>query len=271
MVSWNVIRVAGFVSLLLVSAVRTGFAVEIVAHRGASVDAPENTLTSMRLAWKQAADAVEFDLWLSKDGKVIVFHDSDTKRFEKTPRKILGLTQAEALAIDVGSWKGSEFKGEPIPTLESILGTIPKGHRAVIELKCGPEIVPELDRVLRASGRLPEELAIISFKRDTLAASKKAMPGLQHYFLHDYSKDTTTGAYPDLKDLIALAKAHGFDGLDLQHEWPIDAEFVRTVRSAGLKLLVWTVDDPDVARRLTKAGVDGITTNKPGWLRGQLD
>src|SRR5678816_1671642 len=63
-------------------------ALDIIGHRGASADAPENTLASMKLGWEQGADAVELDLWLSKDGKLIVFHDADTKRFETTPRKI---------------------------------------------------------------------------------------------------------------------------------------------------------------------------------------
>src|SRR5215207_9924600 len=77
-------------------------AVEIIAHRGASADAPENSLTAMKLAWEQGADAVELDLWLSKDGQLIVFHDADTKRIGKTNRKIPDLTLEEAQALDVG-------------------------------------------------------------------------------------------------------------------------------------------------------------------------
>src|SRR5687767_15734678 len=107
--------------------VARGFAVEIIAHRGASGEAPENTLSAMKLAWAQGADAIELDLWLSKDGKLVVFHDADTKRFEKQPRKIPELTWDEVQTLDVGSWKGAQFKGERIPTLESILATIPPG------------------------------------------------------------------------------------------------------------------------------------------------
>ena len=70
--------------------------------------------------------------------------------------------------------------------------------------------------------------------------------------------------------VYVCAKAADFDGLDLQYNWPITKSFVSEVKAAGLKLVVWTVDDPAVAKRLTEAGVDGITTNRPQWLREQL-
>jgi glycerophosphoryl diester phosphodiesterase len=244
-------------------------AVEIIAHRGASADAPENTLASMKLAWEQNADAIELDLWLSKDGKLIVFHDANTKRFEQPARKISDLTLAEAQQLDIGSWKGQAFAGERIPTLESILATIPKGRRAVLEIKCGPEIMPELNRVLRESGRTPEQVAIISFNFDSLKASKTAWPKVEHLFLYDY-KTNAAGKFPELTPLIARAKAAGFDGLNLAFKWPITKKFVSDVKGAGLKMFVWTVDDAEVAKRLKDAGVDGITTNRPKWLREEL-
>jgi len=245
-------------------------ALDIIGHRGASADAPENTLASMKLGWEQGADAVELDLWLSKDGKLIVFHDADTKRFETTPRKITSLTLAEARQLDIGSWKSAQFKGEPIPTLESILAAMPKDRRIVLEIKDGPHIIPEFTRVLRASGVAEKQLVVISFKYDSLVASKKDWPKVEHYFLMDYKKDAKTGASPELKPLITRAKSAGFEGLNLQFNWPITKEFTGEVKAAGLKLYVWTVDDAGVARRLVDAGVDGITTNKPKWLREQL-
>src|SRR5688500_10497757 len=141
-----------FVALLLCF-VQTAFSVEIIAHRGASSDAPENTLSAMKLAWEQNADAIELDLWLSKDGRLVVFHDADAKRIAGVPRKVADLTWAEVQQLDAGAWKSPRFTGERVPNLESILATVPKGGRAVLEIKCGPEIVPELKRVLDASQR----------------------------------------------------------------------------------------------------------------------
>jgi glycerophosphoryl diester phosphodiesterase len=245
-------------------------AVEIIAHRGASFDAPENTLTAMKLAWEQNADSIETDLWISKDGKVVVIHDSDTKRFGGVTNKVASQTWDELQRYDVGAWKDARFKGERIPTLESILATIPSGKRAVLEIKCGPEIVPELARVVKASGRKPAEIAFISFNFESLRACKAALPAHEHLFLHDYKKDPNTGEFPKLETLIQRAKEGRFDGLDLQFRWPIDKAFVERLRAEKLKLVVWTVNDAAVARRMVDAGVDGITTDRPGWLREQL-
>lgn len=244
-------------------------AVEIIAHRGASFDAPENSLSSMKLAWEQDADSIETDLWLSKDGKLVVFHDATTKRYNGEDQKVSELTWDELQKVDIGSWKAPRFKGERIPTLESILATIPKGKRAVLEIKCGPEIIPEFARVLRASGRPAKDLAVISFNYDSLKASKKEFPDVPHYFLMGYKKDKT-GKGPELAPLIARCKTAGFEGLDLQYQWPIDKAFVSAVKAAGLQLVVWTVDDVETAKRLVEAGVDGITTNKPKLLKESL-
>jgi len=245
-------------------------AVEIIAHRGASKDAPENTLAAMKLAWQQEADAIELDLWLSKDRKLVVFHDANTKRFDGQLRKVSDLDWNVLQQLDVGTWKDAKFKNERIPMLESILATIPKGRRAILEIKCGPEILLELDRVLRMARRNSRELAIISFDFEALRQSKQLFPEIEHYLLSGYKRDSKTGELPELATLMKLAKSARLDGLDLHFDWPIDEGFVGHVRAAGLKLLVWTVNEPAVARRLRDAGVGGITTDRPGWLREQL-
>ncbi len=243
-------------------------AVEIIAHRGASADAPENTLAAMKLAWEQGADAIELDLWLSKDGKIVVFHDADTKRFDGQTRPVSRLALEELRQLDVGAFKGPQFKGERIPSLESILATIPPGRRAVMEIKCGPEILPELRRVLADAKRPAKEIAVISFNFDSVRESKRLFPESEHYFLFGYKKEPE--ANPDIATLISRCREAGLDGLDLHFNWPITEAFVSQIREAGLKLIAWTVDDPEVAVRLVKAGVDGITTNRPQWLRDQL-
>ena len=245
-------------------------ALEIIAHRGASHDAPENSLTAMKLGWEQGADAVELDLWLSRDGKLVVFHDADTKRFAEPVRKIKEMTLEEIQQLDVGAWKDPKFKGERVPSLESILATVPAGKRVVLELKDDPEILPEFVRVVKASGLKPERMCVISFKEATLRGSKKALPEVPHYFLKGYKADSKTGTLPDAAPLIKLCQEAGFDGLNLHFDWPVTPEFTAMVKAENLKLLIWTVDDAAVARKLAAAGVDAITTNRPAWLRGQL-
>ncbi len=256
--------------VLLCLAHMTANAVEIIAHRGASYDAPENTVAAFKLGWKQKADAVELDIWLSKDGKIVCIHDENTKRVAGVDKPVADQTLAELRALDPGSWKGSKWKGEKLPTLDEVLALIPDDKRLVIEIKCGAEVLPELQRVVQASGKKPEQLVIIDFDYETVAQAKKLFPKIPVLYLHSYKKDKQTGKFPALDELIRKANAAGLDGLNLHYEWPIDTAFVQKVKSAGLKLYVWTVDDIEVAKRLAAAGVDGITTNRPEWLRLKL-
>ena len=265
----NILKFAGTILLALVLQSKV-WGVEIIAHRGASFVAPENTLSAIKLGWEEGADAVEFDLWLSRDGKIVIFHDADTRRFEKTARKVSESTWAELQALDVGAWKGAKYKGEKIPTLESLLKTIPKGKKAVLEIKCGPEIVPELKQVISKSGKLDSELVMISFNFDSMVALKKAFPKVPAYYLYSYKKDEKTGSYPLIEPLIEKTKSAKLDGLNLQYTWPITSEFVKKVHDSGLKLLVWTVNDAEVAIKLATAGVDAITTDRPRFIRAAI-
>jgi glycerophosphoryl diester phosphodiesterase len=261
--------IAACVLLLLSEPVLGQARIEIVAHRGASYDAPENTVAAIKLAWDQGADAAEFDVHLSKDGRIVVIHDKDTKRVAGLDKKVVDQTFAELRQLDVGIWKGERFRGEKVPSLEEMLHTVPAGKRVFIEVKCGPEIVPELDWVLRASRLKPEQTPVISFHADVVAAIKKARPGLESYWIVSL-KPAKGKKLPTAEELIAKAQAIRADGLDLSASEILDAAFARKVRAARLKLFVWTVNDLPVARRMVALGVDGITTDRPGWLREQL-
>jgi glycerophosphoryl diester phosphodiesterase len=242
--------------------------VEIVGHRGASFDAPENTVASFKLAWEQKADAAELDVYLTKDGKLVVIHDATTKRTTGTDLKVVDTTLEELRKLDAGKLKGEKFAGEKLPTLEEMLATTPEGKRVFIEVKCGPEAVPEMDRVIKASKLKPEQTCVISFNAAVIAAAKKARPDLQAFWIVGLGGK---GKPKTAEDLIAKAKEIKADGLDLSATPAVlDKAFGDKVRAAGLKLYVWTVDDVDLARKMIAAGAESITTNKPGWLREQL-
>lgn len=243
--------------------------VEIIAHRGASFDAPENTLAAIKLAWEQGADACEFDVWLSRDGQIVLIHDRDTKRVAGLDRPVVEQTYAELRRLDVGRWKQERFAGERIPLLAEVLATVPAGKRVFIEVKCGPEIVPELTRVLTASPLAREQVAVISFHEEVIAAWKKRRPDWQAYWVVNI--DPKKRKQPTLaENLIQIAKTIGADGLDLSAHSNLDSAFAKKVQAAGLTLYVWTVNDVQVARRMLDLGVAGITTDRPGWLRQQL-
>ena len=245
-------------------------AVEIIAHRGASYDAPENTVAAFQLAWQQNADGGELDIRLTSDHQIIVSHDENAKRTTGVDALIATRTLADLRTLDAGKWKGSQWIGERLPTLAEALATIPDGKCMFIEIKCGPEVLPPLEAALKASGKKPEQLVIIGFKLATVEQAKQMFPQSPVYWLAS-AADKKTKKAPDLDGLIKQAKAAGLDGLDLSAKFPLDAQRVSQVHAAGLRLHVWTVDDPALAAQLAAAGVDGITTNRPGWLREQLN
>ena len=245
---------------------------EIIAHRGASHDAPENTLAAFKLGWQQNADGVELDIHLSKDGKIIAIHDDSTKRTAGVDKKIAEQTLGELRVLDAGSWKGATWQNERIPTLDEVLTIIPNGKKLVIEIKCGIEVLPELQKVIENSNRKNEELVIIGFGYETMKAAKKLFPQIPVFYLSAFKTNKETGAVtPSIDELIAKAKAAGLDGLNLHYAAPLDKEAVQKIKESNLQIYCWTVDDIGIAQKLQELGVQGLTTNRPLWLREQLN
>lgn len=256
-------------------------AVEIIAHRGASYDAPENTLASVKLGYEQGADGVEIDIHLTKDEQVVVIHDKDIVRVSgmgtnsitaETVTNVVDLTLAELQKIDVGGWGKwtNHLVVERMPSLAQVLKLVPEGKKIFIEIKTGPEIVPMLEKELAAANLKPEQIVIISFDYESVVAAKQKFPKSKAYWLVSYTRDRSNGKLPGFYTTIAKTKTGGLDGLDLSHTWPLNRDRIQEIKSAGLECHVWTVDDPAKARELVKAGVDSITTNRPQWLREQL-
>ena len=268
----NTLKWAAVGMIALIGSVTETQAVEIVGHRGASYDAPENTLASVKLAWQRGTDAVEIDIYLSKDGKIVAFHDKTTKRTAGGRKhKIADLTLAELRKLDAGSWKDKKYKGERIPTLAEILKTIPAGKRLFIEIKCGPEVLPVLKRDLKAAGKKPQQTALIGFSYDTMQKAKVEFPQLDVFWVVSLKQNKVTKRWrPALSKLIRDAKAAGLRGVHLSNKPVIDRKYVTQLQEAGLKVFVWTVNDVKSATQLKAAGVDGITTDRPGWLKKQL-
>lgn len=245
--------------------------VEIIGHRGCAQDAPENTLASVHLAWEQGADAVEIDVFRTKDGHIVAHHDETTGKTAGVDRPVAEQTLAELKALDVGRWKHERFAGERIPTLAEVIATIPRGKRLFVEVKCGAEAIPELSRVVRSSGVEEAQVAVISFSPEVISASKRQMPGLKAYWVQEvYRKDPP--AWPmSLDSLVRRACELGADGVDLGYSPPLDRSFVRRLNEAGLEIHIWTCNALASAVNLRAAGVNGLTTDRPGELRRELE
>ena len=244
-------------------------AVEIIAHRGASDDAPENTVAAFRLGWEQKADACELDIRLTEDGKIVAIHDSTTRRTAGVTRRVSAQTLEKLRTLDAGSWKSAHWKGERIPTLEEVLATVPDGKRLFIEIKCGPEVLPEMERVINAAGKNAQRHIIMGFDFAMMTQARERFPHSPLFWIAS-PRRWSCGKRPSADALIVKAKSANLDGLDLDRRFAMDEEFVSRVKDAGLKVCVWTVNEVALARKLSALGVDGITTNRPLFLREHL-
>lgn len=247
-----------FISALMVYTISFS-QVEIIAHRGASWLAPENTIASAKLAWEKGADAVECDIWLSNDNKIICSHDGNTKRTTGTDLKISETNSKILRKLDAGSIKDVKFKGEKLPYLDELIKTMPFGKELVIEIKCGSEVLPYLKKVIDKYEK-NRHFAFIGFDFKTISDAKKTFPGNKCYWLCS-NKD-------QLVQTFDKVPGTGLEGVSLGYAI-INEDVMKKAESLKLEVFAWTVDDPAEARRLVSLGVKGITTNRPGWLGEQ--
>lgn len=235
----------------------------IIAHRGASNDAPENTRAAVRLAWERGAPAVEIDVHLSRDGNVVVIHDASTRRVAGVDRPVAEQTLAELRALDAGRWKGERWAGERIPLLSEVLTTVPEGGRLVIEVKSGPATLPGVQRALIETRTPPGSAEIITFDIETARQARLLWPDRRVLGLAAVRKEQQSAPSDVwLTPLLSTARELRLDGLDFGVFPGLDRDAVQRVKSAGLLCYVWTVNDPAEARRLAAAGVDAITTDR---------
>jgi glycerophosphoryl diester phosphodiesterase len=234
--------------------------VEIIAHRGASYLAPENTLASAKLAWELGADAVEADIYLSKDNKIIVSHDANTRRTTGNDY-IIKETMSDTLRkLDAGSFKDIKYKGEKLPFLQEVIQTVPAGKELVIEIKCGSEVLPFLKEEVNKYGK-NVKITYISFDFQTIISTKKVFPEYPCYWLCS-NKEL-------LEKNISQVSGSGLNGISLNYNI-IDKSVASRAKEMNLELFSWTVDNPEEAARLISLGVKGITTNRPGWLEEHI-
>lgn len=240
--------------------------VEIIAHRGASADAPENTLAAIRLAWQQGADAAEIDVQMTADEQLVAIHDETMLRTGGVDWPVKGRTLAELKTLDVGSWKSPQFTGERIPTLAEVLDIVPPGNRLFIEVKCGVEAIPELVRVLSAAKTAREQTVLIGLDFDTIVAVKRALPDRVASWVTEQSWRTRLACQPSTAELIERALTAKLDGLDINNLADRPPGDIGQITRAGLQAYVWTVNSAERAAWHQAEGIHGITTDVPGQL-----
>lgn len=232
--------------------------VKIVAHRGESQIAPENTLEAFKLAWDRGAMAVEGDFHLTRDGEIVCMHDANLKRTCGVDSEISDKTLTEIKALDAGKWKGDEWRDTRVPTLFEVLETIPDHGEIYIELKSVGAIIDAVRKVFARGSWRPEQLSFIAFDEETIKAVKELFPEHNCYWLLSNGRDVVK-YLPD--ELAAKLHELGVDGVDIHCNEKITKDYVEAVHNAGKTFHVWTVNDIQTARRMRDIGVNSITTD----------
>ena len=244
--------------------------ISFIAHRGESSLAPENTLAAIKQAWTNNADGVEIDVRLTKDNKIVVIHDSNTKRTSGMPGKVNSFSLESLKKLDVGIWKGRKWLNERIPTLEEVFKTIPHEKFVMVEIKCTTAILPIIKNLLRRTNLKHSQIKLAGFGLKKMSAVKKAFPKFEVYRIKRVDRENIILNSYRLNRLIKSSQKNNLDGVSLSYSGWLSKKKIDKIKSAGLKVYVWTVDNPSKALRLINTGIDGIISNKSTWLRDKL-
>jgi glycerophosphoryl diester phosphodiesterase len=241
----------------------------IIAHRGARDEAPENTLTALKQAFKYPVDGVEFDVQMSSDGVPLLYHDTTLLKVGGGRRQVSDLTRADLERIDWGGWFHTRFSGEPLPRLEEALGLLSDCPNMCIEIKSSPA-----DQASGHTGRLTrkvvslvnqpairpfkERILILSFDPNVLIQARQWDSGLR-YVLN----------IPEQRPMESVTET--------RHLWAfgirigkLSATLAQWTRHKNLKLFTYTCNGPRQTEKALQFGVDAIITDRPRWLTERL-
>lgn len=228
----------------------------VIAHRGASADAPENTLSAFRLARRLGAGMVELDVHRTKDRRLVVIHDPSLTRTTGVRAAVASRTLAEMADLDAGSWFAPRFARERVPTLEAALAALGPRMAVNVEIKSGRRPYPDLEaRLVALLRRLgwSRRALISSFHLAPLARVRRLHPTIAIGILvHPWSLDA------------ALRRARRLGAASVHPPArAVTAALVDRLHAAGLLVLPYTVDRRADQARLLRLGVDGFFTNRP--------
>ncbi len=249
----------------------TNLSKTVIAHRGESFDAPENTLASINRAWENNVECVEIDIHFSKDNEIVVIHDYDTLRMSGTKKVIKRTPLQELKLLNMGSYKNFNLLNEHIPTLREVIETVPSEGKLIIEIKSEDRILEKLKFELDQSELKNSQIEIIAFDLHTIAQAKKIMPEYKMLWLLDLDYFWPHWLLRiNKKRIIRIVKKHQLDGVNVWAGKILNRKFIERFQNAGLLVYTWTVNQPKTAERLLNAGINGITTDRAAWMTQQL-
>lgn len=237
----------------------------IIAHRGAMAVAPENTESSFDKALRYPVDGFETDIQMTKDEKLVIFHDRTTKKLEKKPRPISEISFDEFRSLDCGEWFSTEFKGQKVMGLDEFLDRYLIGTRLMLELKSYPGDLAGrrrsrfLELLASSLNRFPEKLvrthvSILSFDVPLLAEFHPMMPELE--YVMNLETDSEYFEKPE--------KTPGFISVLCMDINDMDQRFSDSAKAAGRRLYAWSCNKKTEIARAIEVGIEGMMTDDPG-------
>lgn len=227
--------------------------VAVTAHRGASLQAPENSMSAFRAAHEAGADFVELDVQRTLDGAIVVFHDGDLMRMGGDPRKVGAMTLAEIQSIDIGSRRGPAYAGEHVPTLAEVIDYARGKFRINIELKYNvpdPGLAPAVIALVREKDFL-DHIVITSLDHAALRQVERILPAIDTGLIVTAAVGKVTKTDTDFVSLNAARAT---------------VALIDQARAAGKQVHVWTVNTPEAMLRMIERDVDNIITDDPAAL-----
>jgi len=234
--------------------------VMVVAHRGASGYAPENTLSAMKKAIEMNAEMSELDVQETADGEIILLHDNTLKKTTGVEGNIWEMNYADLKGLDAGSWFSEEYKNEPIPTMQEVIDLVKGKMKINIELKANGHEKMLAERTLRIveANNFLDQVVFTSFKFAEADKIRELNPkAIVGYIFGRLPKDVDV--FTADVDILSV------------NIRTVDAEFMKKAKANGKVVAVWTVNKPEDMKRMIGLGVDQIITNYPDILNKVID
>ena len=238
----------------------------VIAHRGASSKAPENTFAAYDLAWELNSDAIEIDIRKTRDSFFVCSHDNNLNRVSSCKKSLSSMLLSELNDVDIGSWKSSKYKNERMPLFSEVLSKIPREKKVFIEIKEGIKEINELIDIVRKSKLETSNCHFLSYIPENIKRIKKDFPSFKA------TLNTIPAFYNyEINKINKIIKSSMSDGISLHIDSSESIKLVKKLKKEEKFILSWTVNDSSFMKKLIKSQVDGIITDYPQKLNKILD
>ncbi len=242
---------------------------KVISHRGFSHLAPENTIASVAASIAAGADACEFDVRCTADGHVVLMHDATVDRTTNGSGEISKMTLAAAQSLDAGSWKGSEYIGQPVPSLADVFELMsPSGQHGVVEIKASEAAEGVVNLARQYS--MTDRVVALSDDPEILRKIESLDPKITRALLCTAFPKGVKGAACEIDWLIDQAHKASAEIVDIDYRF-VSPQMIASLHRNDIKVWVWTVNAPQIMKCLIEWNIDAIASDKPDVLKATVN